>query len=235
MTKMTHTQQTIVLLFTLCLWFGDCKNQHLLGMARRMRPKPSDDLPVIDLIEPAGEMFDPGIENLDFKTLKSLLGRKYNKEYTSVTRPIEGILRPNGTLFFGYKQNKNGRPIGKGMPNFVQKLDNHDIPGKKQFKLRVNKKSKKKFRQWLWAHTYCPVVHVWKDLGVRFWPRWIREGRCYDKPGYSCSIPPGMSCRPKKPVMLTLLRWHCPRWSAKSHCSWIHIQYPIIDECECSC
>lgn len=237
---MSELQRTTILLFcTVCLWWCRLTEagsaQYLLDMARQMRPRPSDDLPVVDLIEPPGQIFDPGPEDLDFKSLKLRLGKHYNKEYVSATRPLDSVLHPNGTLYFGYKQNKHGRPIGKGMPPSIRKLDKQMLTGGRNFRMRVNEKSRRKFQQWLWSYTYCPILHKWKDLGVRFWPRWIREGRCYNEPGYSCSVPPGMSCNPSKQRDISILRWHCRRWDPKQRCSWIQVQYPVIDKCECSC
>ena len=46
------------------------------------------------------------------------------------------------------------------------------------------------FTQWLVKKSSCPVTFTWIDLGIYFWPRWIKTGSCatdvksddYDKP-----------------------------------------------------
>ncbi|XP_010224591.1 PREDICTED: noggin-2-like, partial [Tinamus guttatus] len=100
-------------------------------------------------------------------------------------------------------------------------------------RLKVGKKARRKVLQWLWAYTYCPVLYTWKDLGVRFWPRYIKEGNCFAEK--SCSFPEGMFCKPVKSVTKTFLRWHCQGWSSQKYCTWIPVQYPLISECKCSC
>jgi len=82
-------------------------------------------------------------------------------------------------------------------------------------------------QKYLAAYSYCPVHYQWRDLGLRFWPRWIREGDCNDGQGTtgymkkngndarendvtrSCSFPPGMTCKPQKSSIKTILWWHC--------------------------
>ncbi|XP_046404150.1 5E5 antigen-like [Ischnura elegans] len=44
---------------------------------------------------------------------------------------------------------------------------------------------RRRLRRLLLSITHCPVRWTWKDVGIRFWPRWIKEGRCGGK------IPPG--------------------------------------------
>ncbi|XP_005054386.1 PREDICTED: noggin-2-like [Ficedula albicollis] len=137
----------------------------------RLRPSPSDNLPVKDIVEHPDPEYDPKEQDLDERTLRKT------------------------------------PPLGK--------------------------KARRKVLQWLWAHTHCPVLYAWKDLGVRFWPRYIKEGNCLAEK--SCSLPEGMFCKPVKSVTKTFLRWHCQGWSSQKYCTWIPVQYPLISECKCSC
>ncbi|CAH8581112.1 unnamed protein product [Dicrocoelium dendriticum] len=64
------------------------------------------------------------------------------------------------------------------------------------------KQKRKRLKQYihLLASNYpkCPVEYNWHDQGERYWPRWIRLGRCVNLGGYSCSIPPGLYCQGAK-------------------------------------
>ncbi|KAK3090088.1 hypothetical protein FSP39_009084 [Pinctada imbricata] len=194
------------------------------------RPEPSEQLPVIDLQESPDPALDPKPENLDYRTLRRLLGRFYDRNFMSVVTPIEHVVSPNGTLEFKMRKK---RPKGI-RPRFIKDFGKPVYTGDHTFvRLHVNRRTRKKVQKYLWNFTHCPVFHTWKDLGIRFWPRWIREGRCYQ--GRSCSIPPGMQCRPSSKTRKTLLRWHCRGPEPGSNCSWIRFQYPILTECSCSC
>ncbi|XP_046994010.1 uncharacterized protein LOC124606089 [Schistocerca americana] len=35
-------------------------------------------------------------------------------------------------------------------------------------------------RAWLVARASCPISFAWSDLGIEFWPRWVRRGLCGD-------------------------------------------------------
>ncbi|XP_067128403.1 noggin-2 [Centruroides vittatus] len=201
-----------------------------------IRPSPSHDLPVMDLIEPPDKIYDPKPEEVNVKALRDKMGRNYDPKFMSEQRPVENLLHPNGTTELGYRRNKKGRLVPAGnMPNEIRHLRLHNIqfPDGSRVRMKVGKKMRRKFKQLLWAYTYCPVTYRWKDLGVRFWPRWIREGSCTNVG--SCSFPRGMSCKPRKSVNKLVLRWHCQNWNQKKLCKWIPVRYPIITECSCSC
>jgi len=196
------------------------------------RPAPSDKLPVIDLIENPSTAFDPPPSELNHRKLRRLLGDDFDPEYMGIGRPIISVFQPNGTVTLNRRR---GRPKEK-RPDFIKDIgspvryDSHlRTPG-----LNVNRRIKRTVKKYIWNYTHCPVVYAWKDLGIRFWPQWIKEGTCHN--GRSCSIPPGMMCRPAASETRTLFRWHCPRNSkGKVKCRWIRIQYPIITKCSCSC
>ncbi|XP_063073398.1 noggin 5 [Engraulis encrasicolus] len=183
----------------------------------RVRPSPSDHLPVLGLKEDHDRDGEPSDEDLFLPNLKGKLGDQFDSTRMSIGPPTHGKCSPvnlTGDMPREFRElNLRGKLYGQ--------------------RLKINRRTRQKVRRWLWAHTYCPVMPVWKDLGVRFWPRYIREGRCASR--HSCSVPRGMYCKPHRSVNLTLLRWRCWGSSNFRSCSWIHVQYPIVSECECSC
>ena len=87
------------------------------------------------------------------------------------------------------------------------------------------------FKQWLVRKSVCPTTFTWIDLGIYFWPRWIKVGACAadelmpkmndystqgkdnliqnNKRSNNCSWPKGMQCGPDAAETLQILRWHC--------------------------
>ncbi|KFV49655.1 Noggin, partial [Gavia stellata] len=194
------TIYAVVVLLGLRLEQGAC--QHYL----HIRPAPSDNLPLVDLIEHPDPIFDPKEKDLNETLLRNLMGGHFDPNFMAVSLP-EDRLRGGGPRYFY-----------DGLQ-----------PGKKH---RLSKKLRRKLQMWLWSQTFCPVLYTWNDLGSRFWPRYVKVGSCYSK--RSCSVPEGMVCKPAKSVHLTILRWRCQRRGGQ-RCTWIPIQYPIISECKCSC
>uniref|UniRef100_H3AT22 Noggin n=2 Tax=Latimeria chalumnae TaxID=7897 RepID=H3AT22_LATCH len=189
----------------------------------RLRPSPSDSLPVMDIIEHPDPEYDPREQDLDERTLRKKLGSNFDPNFMSITTPVQVNLSTQDPL-------SKFKPPGP-IPNDIKKLDLSETPY--GMRMKIGKKAKRKFLQWLWSYTYCPVVYTWKDLGVRFWPRYIKEGNCFNEK--SCSFPEGMTCKPVNTVYKTFLRWYCQGWSRQKYCTWIPIRYPIISECKCSC
>uniref|UniRef100_A0A8C4BDT6 Noggin n=1 Tax=Denticeps clupeoides TaxID=299321 RepID=A0A8C4BDT6_9TELE len=190
-------------------------SQHYL----RLKPSPSDNLPVPDLKEDPNPEYDPREQDLAERALRKKLGSGFDPHFMSVAAPAHSnVSRPET------------RAPGP-MPGEIRKLDLSETPYGKR--VRVGKKARRKFLQWLWTYTRCPVVYAWKDLGARFWPRYIKEGTCFSE--RSCSFPEGMSCKPAKSVSKTFLRWYCQGFLRQKYCTWIPVQYPIISECKCSC
>lgn len=210
-----------------------------------LRPAPPlEDLPPPDLIENPNKLHDPRPAELNITALRLKLGRNLDPSYMSIARPKESRDFLNHSEFL-FRRNKRGRlvPIGD-MPRHLRDMDFKFIrmPDGSKIRTRVSSKLKKKLQQFLWAFTACPVAYRWKDLGLRFWPRWLKEGHC---PGgkSSCSIPPGMKCRPSSTVHKTILRWHCKPQvltnvalqPQQRHCQWIKVEYPIVTQCSCAC
>lgn len=210
---------------------------HCVLAARNwMRPQPSHDLPVLDLIEPKDKRYDPSPSDLNPRALREKLGRDFDKHFMSETRPLESILHPNGSVDLSFKRTRNGRLVPSAkMPKEIRHLRLHSLklPDGSRFRMKVSKKMRRRFKQLLWSYTYCPVAYRWKDLGQRFWPRWVKEGSCLTLG--SCSFPAGMSCKPHRFARKTVLRWHCQDWTRRRHCKWIPVNIPVILECSCGC
>ncbi|KAK5850391.1 hypothetical protein PBY51_001275 [Eleginops maclovinus] len=170
--------------------------------------RPSDALPVVDLKEDPDPVLDPREKDLNETELRSALGSHFDPQSMSLSPP-------------GEDQGGKEDPL----PKELQDLDLD--PGRKQ------KKKLRRRLQLLLARTRCPLVHVWTDLGTRFWPRYVRVGSCHRQS--SCSVPGGMFCRPTRSSSLTVLRWRCVTRRGGLRCAWIPVNYPVISECKCKC
>ncbi|KAM6897061.1 noggin-2 [Xenentodon cancila] len=212
---MMGLSQTLLVYALMCVHLG--VSQHYL----RLRPSPSDHLPVPDLREDPDPEYDPREPDLVERTLRKRLGSNFDPYFMSISSPmLVNLSAPEVQV-----------KLQGPMPNELKNLDLTTTPYGKR--LKMGKKARRKFLQLLWAYTYCPVVYTWKDLGVRFWPRYMKEGNCFS--GSSCSFPQGMSCKPTKSINKVFLRWYCQGFSKPKYCTWIQVQYPIISECKCSC
>lgn len=193
-----------------------------------MRPQPSDEILSISKFEfPPGNSRDrlPTAKDLDPSMLLRFIGNRIDDKYLSITQPFDSLRFVNGTMESNFKK---GLPKDE-LPEEIQHL-NIALPGNEQQNMRIkNPQIRRILRQYLWASSYCPVVYKWKDLGERFWPRWINIGDCYKRA--SCSIPAGMTCQPSESTDLTVLWWRCRR----SRCKWLPVQWPILTKCTCGC
>ncbi|XP_056306089.1 noggin 5 [Danio aesculapii] len=184
----------------------------------RVRPSPSDHLPVPDLHEDPDPALQPGERDLSPRLLRRKLGSSFDPVFSSIGPPTRG----NGSEI-----PREDDPDARGaIPREFQQLN--------FTALKVAAKTERRMRRWMWSYTRCPVLSMWKDLGVRFWPRYVKEGQC--STDRSCSLPEGMFCKPVQSVSVTLLRWHCQQGSrALKRCSWIRAHYPVISQCACAC
>ena len=192
----------------------------------------SAELPV-NLVEDKDKSLDPTEADLDEDLLTKLLPKGYDPMFQSITKPSDTEENRNGILSFELHR---GRPAGT-RPYFLDnfgELNVKDAKGERVQNLDLKLKSgqKRKIIKFLWNYTNCPVIYKWKDLGVRFWPQWIREGTCHQEER-SCSFPPGMHCKPSKSRDIGLLRYYCA--PNQPLCQWIDASYPIMAECSCSC
>lgn len=192
-----------------------------------LRPAASDHVPVDKLLESKNKMYDPSASDLNISQLVRQLGSDLDLEYMSVYDPT--LTSTVETTFIALKK---GRPKGR-RPRFLSLLRSARLQDGSIIHLTSSKKERRKFQKYLWTLTFCPVVHTWKYLGIRFWPHWIKEGKCTKS--RSCSLPEGMTCKPSGTAYKTFLRWNCMDFREKTSCSWIPIKYPVITSCSCSC
>uniref|UniRef100_A0A1B6FU00 Noggin n=1 Tax=Cuerna arida TaxID=1464854 RepID=A0A1B6FU00_9HEMI len=233
---------SVILLVTLssCLSADQRPSPHDLGL----RPAaPNEEAPPPDLIEDTNRFHDPRPSELNSTLLRYKLGRNLDPTFMSIVRPRETQDFYNHSEFL-FRRNRRGRlvPVGD-MPRYLKDMDFKFIrlPDGSKLRTKVTAKLKKKLQQFLWAYTSCPVSYRWKDLGLRFWPRWLKEGHCVAGKT-SCSIPPGMKCRPSSTVHKTILRWHCRPMvftnaalqPQQRLCQWIKVEYPIVTQCSCA-
>nr|CAB3264391.1 noggin protein precursor [Phallusia mammillata] len=210
---------TITLLFGLLI--GMVKslpvNQH-----NKRRPVPTDKLPLPVLPEDPDKDYDPKPSDINDFQLIERLGVNYLPEFMSPTMPRHN----NHTVMHNPLVPRTSPEIRKLAKTLVRSLK-----GK-----RRNKKSKRLLRKvqtQIAQYTACPVRYRWKDLGIRFWPRFVKEGYC--DTSQSCSIPSGMHCRPVDQTTINILRWYCQGIFEQKYCLWVDVKYPITSECKCQC
>ncbi|XP_037069663.1 noggin-2-like [Pollicipes pollicipes] len=209
----------------------------LTGLGRQYRPRPDmESYSVLDLIESKSSRYDPSPSDLDIGRLTMKLGRFLDSEYMSIDMPNSLRRGVNVTWQLPFKVKKNGhlRTVGR-IPASLRRLrlDQLTLPDGSRQPVRLTRRLRRKMLKYLHMYTHCAVRYRWKDLGVRFWPRWLRTGHCDTT--RSCSIPAGMTCQPARSRHLTLLRWHCQDWRRSRHCKWLRVQYPVVSKCQCSC
>ncbi|XP_077406473.1 noggin-3 [Vanacampus margaritifer] len=189
-----------------------------------LRPVPSDQLPVVELKEDPDPLLDPRHKDLNETELRGALGGHFDADFMSAQPPPERADDDDG-------EDLDSDPDPDPDPS--KDILAWDLSAQRGKKLKASGKLRRRLHMWLRSYAACPVAHAWSDLGVRFWPRYVKAGRCSDR--RSCSVPEGMRCAPAKAKRLTLLRWRCVRRKAGLRCAWIPVQYPVVSECKCSC
>lgn len=104
----------------------------------------------------------------------------------------------------------------------------------KGLKRTINKGFRRKLRNFLDLFSVCPVRYRWKDMGSKFWPRWIKEGSCVNL-AESCSYPEGLLCHEYQHKNIAVLRFLCMSDWAKNKCKWYKIYIPFLLACRCGC
>ena len=211
-----------ILILLLSSVLGSEKISTLGQHFNRLRPVSSDHLPIPILEEDPDQKYDPTESDIDNDALRKKLGDDYLPMFMSPTHPRD------------FDDDAMTKPLSSKIPADIRKLFKR--PGRlrksrKQWK-RITR-NKKAIQNWLHQETGCPVKYRWKDLGIRFWPRYIKEGYCDSSK--SCSIPAGMKCKSSAQSKIVILRWYCQGILQHKYCTWINIHYPVISECKCQC
>jgi noggin len=216
---------------------GNNDSRHLSPSEQGLKPSSGFDLPWLE--ESPDPLLDPPKHSVNNKALQKELGRLYDHNFMSIHRPITFKNTSLVDTDFPFRKNGHGRLVPKDpdkLPDYLQKVRFHYLwlpDGTRSLSSVKSNRLEYKLQNFLWAYTACPVVYKWHDLGRRFWPRWLKQGHC-PKKKHSCSIPPGMNCRPAAAEHKSLLRWHCSHKYEKG-CKWIQAQLPVITRCECTC
>ena len=184
-------------------------------------------------LEPKSYPSDPIQSDYDIAAMSRKLGNDYNQEFTALNKEEVLMKKNNASTAHAEEEDEFVRKmLVKSMPDEIKNLD-FKMPGMKR---HLGPKASKKLQLWLWQVSHCSVLQKWKDLGVRYWPRHIKVGRCSKKT--TCSFPSGMRCRIGSTKNVGVLRWHClDRFAQRkdTSCMWLKFFYPVITECKCKC
>ncbi|KAF4522159.1 hypothetical protein B566_EDAN010419 [Ephemera danica] len=199
----------------------------------------NDDAPPI-LIEPQSKIFDPRPQDINTTVLRHRMGKQFDPEFMSAHRPIR--INDSGLQFeFPFRVNRRGKLVAidpDKLPDWLRDLRFKQVRLSDGTKVRTSSvggaRLERKLQTFLLARTSCPVVYRWRDLGRRFWPRWIKEGHC-PRGKQSCSLPPGMYCEQDGLEYKRILRWHCTSFEMAANCGWIPVHYPFVNKCSCKC
>nr|ACO06226.1 noggin 2 [Schmidtea mediterranea] len=104
----------------------------------------------------------------------------------------------------------------------------------KKFRKTINRDFRRKLRTFLDLFSWCPVTYQWKDMGPKFWPRWIKQGSCANL-SKSCSYPEGLVCQEYEHKNIAVLRFLCMSDWAIDKCKWYKIYIPFLLTCRCGC
>lgn len=141
--------------------------------------------------------YKPKSHNLDPVKLLKRMKSNFNPMWMSVTQPTEQIANKKTLQYFNH-QNELLREIGE--INFTYADENGEVVELKDINRKVVEK-------WLQQKATCAVYFKWRDLGILFWPRWIKQGYCDTRS--TCSWPTGMHCVPAESNPIRILNWQC--------------------------
>lgn len=172
---------------------------------------------------------DPDVKNLNKTVLLARLGNNFDSFYMSVDPP-KSSRRKNGMGISMRSASIERKNVAMSkMPRRIRQLQFEVTRGDRKRSRVLGYRASSKLRQWLWELSRCPINYSWVDHGAKFFPRYIRYGKCIKKP---CSFPSGMSCQPKSTKKLHLLIWICP---PNSTCNWYPFSLTVNESCQCSC
>lgn len=151
----------------------------------------------------------PTPRKMSLESLLEKMGKDFDPERMSIQTPLDPeLVEVSG--------------VGEGKLNLdttllpdLEDLNFTYVDENSNARIQMKPSVQKVLEKWLLEKATCPVRYTWHDLGVFYWPRWLRQGTCVDdKP---CSWPPGMHCVPAESKPVRVLRWYCrPRRRRKS-------------------
>ena len=143
--------------------------------------------------------FMPTKKDLRKKHLLKRLGADFSRHWMSLEKPYDNAGK-TATVVERYSDIHLASDVSK--LNFTYVDDDGAVVAMTPHVQQV-------VEQWLVQRAICRVRFVWRDMGVLFWPRWVRHGECSGET--SCSWPPGMHCVTVERHSIRLLRWQCRR------------------------
>ena len=173
---------------------------------------------------------DPHEKDLNKTGLLKILGSNFDPKYMSVEPPNDSR-KPAEPQHLTLRTSSIMDQETEAIPWKIQNMQ-FEIQRKENGRKRMlGKRASMKLRQWLWELSRCPVKYDWADLGVKFFPRYVKTGQCVKK---ICSFPDGMSCHPDAKKRLKMLIWICFNDSTTS-CGWRPFTVGTLASCKCGC
>lgn len=167
--------RTLSTVFLLYVTVAMAYAQHPLQILRRKEP-PTDTnfvLFPVDTLQPKPIEDDcmtlrrlPSGRDLDTKRLSRRLGgmEKFAMRYLSVSKPQSDEPEVEEISL------RRIRTADKNVLKEVIRNETKHMPG---IKGRVSLQVERFMMKWLVQKSFCPVQHVWQDMGLCFWPRWL--------------------------------------------------------------
>ena len=202
---------------------------------RPIAPSPDllDSKPSIPDVEKIFELtkawVDPDLKDLNRTVLLAKLGSNFDSFYMSIDPP-KSSRRKNGmgiSMRSASIERKNA--VMLKMPRRIRQLQFEVTRGERKRSRVLGYRASSKLRQWLWELSRCPINYSWVDFGAKVFPRYIRDGKCIEKP---CSFPGGMNCQPKGTKKLYPLIWIC---RPNTTCNWYPFPLTVNESCQCAC
>lgn len=107
--QMEHTTTAVCILFTLFLPYCSCDKTG-------RRPTASKILPVLDLVEPEGKLYDPQPQDVNIANLRRILGASFDPKVMSEEEPPAYSKYPNGTVKMELRRTPAGHLVPQGNP-----------------------------------------------------------------------------------------------------------------------
>ena len=159
--------------------------------------------------------------------LAILHANNFNQNFMSIKEPSSST--KNDSYYLSKKLNSK---LERKRKQFLRK--SLKLSHLKNFRRTINKDFRRKLRTFMDLFSVCPVRYRWKDMGPKFWPRWIKEGSCANL-SESCSYPEGLVCHEYEHKNIAILRFLCMSDWPKSKCKWYKIYIPFLLACKCGC